>query len=175
MQCDASQSIGVTGSGKTTLARALAARLDLPFVELDALHWEPDWASAPAEVFGRRVAERVAAERWVVDGNYSAIRDLVWERADTVVWLDYPFALTFGRLVRRTVGRVWTGEELWNGNRERWGNQFLSRDSLFLWAIKTYPHYRASYPVLLASERYAHLRVVRLRTPRDTGRWLATL
>jgi adenylate kinase family enzyme len=150
--------IGVTGTGKTTFAAALARKLGVPHIELDALHWEPNWVMAELDVFRERVERAVAADRWVVDGNYSKTRDLVWSRADTVVWLDYAFALTFARLLRRTLARVISGEELWNGNRERFADQFLSRDSVFLWAIQTYPRYRATFPKLLASDAYAHLR-----------------
>jgi adenylate kinase family enzyme len=167
--------IGVTGSGKTTFAASLATRLRVPHVELDALHWEPNWTMAELDVFHHRVATHVSADGWVIDGNYSKVRDLVWGRADTVVWLDYSFALTFARLLRRTLARVHSGEELWNGNRERFAGQFLSRDSLLVWAIKTYPRYRATFPVLLANNAYSHLRVVRLRAPRDARRWLGSL
>jgi adenylate kinase family enzyme len=167
--------IGVTGSGKTTFAASLAARLRVPHVELDALHWEPNWTMAELDVFRRRVARQVSADGWVIDGNYAKVRDLVWGRADTVVWLDYSFALTFARLLRRTLARIRSGEELWNGNRERFAEQFLSRDSLLVWAIKTYPRYRATLPALLASDACSHLRVVRLRAPRDAQEWLGGL
>jgi len=167
--------IGVTGSGKTTFAASLATRLQVAHVELDALHWEPNWTMAELDVFRRRVAGQVSADRWVIDGNYAKVRDLVWGRADTVVWLDYAFALTFARLLRRTLARIRSGEALWNGNRERFAEQFLSRESLFVWAIKTYPRYRAAFPALLASEPYGHLRVVRLRAPRDAQTWLGNL
>jgi hypothetical protein len=144
-------------------------------VEAEALlllHWEPNWTMAELDVFRYRVAAQVSADHWVIDGNYSKVRDLVWGRADTVVWLDYPFAVTFARLVRRTLARLRSGEELWNGNRERIG-QLLSRDSLLVWAVRTYPRYRATFPTLLADQSYAHLRVVRLRAPRGAEKWLA--
>jgi hypothetical protein len=92
------------------------------------LHWEPHWTMAELEVFRARVEQAIAGERWVVDGNYSKVRDLVWGRADSVVWLDYPFALTFGRLVLRTIARIRSKQELWSGNRERFAGQFLARD-----------------------------------------------
>ena len=69
--------IGVTGSGKTTFAASLAARLRVPHVELDALHWEPNWTMAELDVFRRRVARQVSADGWVIDGNYAKVRDLV--------------------------------------------------------------------------------------------------
>ncbi len=164
--------VGVTGSGKTTLARHVAARLDLPCIELDALHWKAGWTMANLDDFRTDVAHAVAGGRWVADGNYAKVRDLVWGRADTLVWLDYTLALVLGRLLRRTLRRVGTGQELWNGNKERFTDQFLSRESLFLWAIGTHRRYRVQFPSLLQEEAYAHLTVVRLRTPTQARRWL---
>jgi shikimate kinase len=167
--------IGVTGAGKSTLGRALAERGVGPHVELDALHWEPNWVEAETEVFRARVAVALAGERWVADGNYSKVRDLVWGRADTVVWLDYAFAVTYSRLLWRTARRVVSRETLWNGNQERVGTQLFSRDSLLLWGLTTYGRYRRTFPVLLASPAYQHVQAVRLRTPRATARWLASV
>ena len=130
--------VGSTCAGKTTLARRLSALLDIPHVELDALNWEPNWVAAQLEVFRQRVEDAVAGDAWVVDGNYTAVRDLVWPRATTLIWLDYPMRTLFWRLLRRTLRRTLTGEELWNGNREQFRIQFLSRDSLFLWLLRTY-------------------------------------
>ncbi len=159
--------IGLTGSGKTTLARQLSARLGLVHVELDALHWEPNWGEPPLEIFRERVAQALSGESWVIDGNYSKVRDLIWSRADTVIWLDYrlPFVLR----------RVLYQERLWNGNRERFAAQFLSRDSLFLWAIKSNRKQHREYPLLFQRPDYSHLTVIHLTSPRRTERWLSTI
>jgi adenylate kinase family enzyme len=167
--------VGAPGSGKSTLASELASRLAVSHVELDAIYHQPGWVPLAAAEFSRRVASAAAGDGWVIDGNYGKVRDLVWGRADTVVWLDYSFALIFARLLRRTQARVRSGEELWNGNRERFAEQFLSQGSLLLWAIKTYPRYRATFPALLASDAYSHLRVVRFRAPREAQEWLGSL
>jgi adenylate kinase family enzyme len=166
--------VGTTGSGKTTLARCLAQRLEVPHVELDALHWGPDWIPAPTAVFRECTAQALSGSQWVVDGNYSQVRDIVWGRADTVVWLDYALPVVMGRLMWRTLKRVVTREELWSGNRE--GVQgTLSNDSILLWALRTYWRRRKEYPALFASPERAHLTVVRLRSPRATGDWLSSL
>lgn len=168
--------VGTTGSGKTTLARRIAEVLCIPHVELDALHWGPEWTEVPLEAFRRRTAEALCGEAWGVDGNYSAVRDIVWSRADTVVWPDLPLPTVLARLFRRTVQRIMTQEELWGvGNREHFRTQFLSRDSLFLWALQTYWRRRREYPRLFRRPEYAHLQVVHLRSPRAVERWLGGL
>ncbi|MBN1179738.1 MAG: adenylate kinase [Anaerolineae bacterium] len=166
--------VGTTGSGKTTLAGQLARRIGCPHVELDALHWEPNWTEAPLERFRARTCEALSGACWVTDGNYSKVRDIVWGRADTLVWLDYSLAVVFWRLFRRAVRRIATQEELWGGgNRETFRKQFLSRDSLFVWALKTYRRRKREYATLPVQPEYAHLRVIRLRSPRETAAWLA--
>lgn len=164
--------VGTTGSGKTTLARQLAERLAFPHVELDALNWNPDWQEAPTPIFRERVSRALEGERWVVDGNYNKARDIVWSRAETIVWLDYPLPVILRRLLVRTARRIATREELWNGNRERLATQF-TKDSLFVWALKTYRRRRREYPTFFQQPEYAHLRVVHLRSPKETVRWLA--
>lgn len=167
--------VGVTGSGKTTLARNIARLLDIRHVELDALHWAPNWTPVPDDVFQERAGRALDGDRWVVDGNYSKVRDIVWRRADTVVWLDYALPLILWRLLWRTLDRIVTRQELWGKNRERLWTQFFTRDSLFLWACQTYPRRRREYPALLARPEYAHLAVVRLRSPRAACDWLDSL
>lgn len=167
--------VGVTGSGKTTLARQLATCLNVPHIELDALHWEPDWKEAPVPLFRARVAAVLSGPAWAVDGNYSKARDIVWQRADTVIWLDYSLPVILIRLVKRTLSRVITQQELWNGNRENWRTAVFSRDSILLWAIKTYPRRKHEYPQLFEQPEYAHLTVIRLRSPRAATRWLAEI
>ncbi len=164
--------VGVSGSGKTAFARQLAELLGYPHLELDSLHWLPHWQEAPLEEFRARVAEKIAAEYWVCDGNYSKVRDLVWGRADTLVWLDYPLGLILWRLWRRTMRRVFLREELWNGNRESVRGAFCGRESLFVWAITSRPRHHRDYPRLLAGE-YAHMRAHRFRSPRAAEAWLA--
>jgi hypothetical protein len=168
--------VGVSGSGKTTLARQLARRLGLPHVELDALYWDAGWVPARREVFRERAARALQANSWIVDGNHPEVRDIIWGRADTVVWLDYRLSLVLWRLARRTVGRAFSREVLWNGNRERTLRaQFFSRDSIFLWALRTYGLRRREYPALLRSPDYAHIHAVRLPAPHATRAWLERL
>jgi len=165
--------VGTSSVGKTTFARDLAARLDLPYVELDALYWEPGWTEASSDVMRSRVAAAIQPVGWVVDGNYGIVRDLVWARADTVVWLDYPLRTILWRYLTRTLRRIRTGEELWpgTGNRERLSMHLLQRDGLLWWILGTYRRRRRDFPRLLAE--HPGIDAVRLGSPREAGRWIA--
>jgi adenylate kinase family enzyme len=164
--------VGTTGAGKSTLGEQAARRLGVPFLELDGYFWLPGWVQATNEAFRQRVAEAVADESWVAGGNYSRARDLIWSRADTLVWLDYPLQLTLWRLFRRTIKRIVTQEDLWNtGNRETWKSQFWSRDSLFLWAVRSHERYRHEYANLLKQPEYSHLQVYRFSKPAEANEW----
>lgn len=164
--------VGTTASGKTMFARALAARLGVPYVELDALHWEAGWTEARKEVFRRRVTDATAGEAWVVDGNYAAVRDIVWGRAEAVVWLDFPLRTILWRYATRTQRRIRSGEELWpgTGNREQLSMHLLRRDGLLWWILSTYRRRRREYPPQLAAR--PHVAAVRLRSGRDADAWL---
>ena len=163
--------VGTSGVGKTTLARQISQRLSIPHIELDALNWESNWTEVPTNLFRERLTQNLIGKSWVVDGNYSAIRDILWVKADTIVWLDYPLSVIMARLLRRTFQRVVMQEELWNGNRETWQTTF-SRDSILLWAIKTYPQRRKEYPILFNQPEYSHLKIVHLRSPKAAQNWL---
>ena len=165
--------VGTSGSGKTTLAQRLAQHLRIPHVELDALYWDPNWTPAPPDHFRQRAAEALSDEAWTADGNYSSVRDIVWRRADTVVWLDYSLPVVMGRVTWRTLRRSIRREELWNENRERLQEALFSRDSIVWWALRTYHRRKVEYPNLFSLPEYAHLNVVHLRSPRAAREWLS--
>jgi adenylate kinase family enzyme len=157
-----------SGCGGTTLGRELAARLAVPFHELDALFWRPGWVESTADELRARVEPIVAEEGWVIDGSYqSKIGQLVLGRADVVVWLDLPLRVWLPRLVRRTIRRARSGETLWGTNRETIRGGLLSRDSLLLFTLRTFRGRRRMYPV-----RFATYDVRRLRSPAEVERFL---
>ena len=166
-----------TGAGKTTFARRLGARLGIPVIEQDALFWGPNWAASDRADFKRRVLEALSGEAGVVDGNYGSIGGAQWQRADTRVWLDIPLFLTLWRVVRRTLRRIVTREELWpgTGNRETVRNAFFSRDSLLLYAVRTYGRRKRYFEELTRSGAWSHLTVHRFRSNADADRWVASI
>ena len=163
--------IGSTGSGKTTLARRIARQLSLPHVELDSLYWEANWQTATRADFRGRVLAATAGDAWVVDGNYSQSRDIVWPRATHLVWLDYGLARVMGRVLRRTVSRLLSQRELWNGNRESL-RSILGRDSIILYAFTSHRRNRKRYSALLAGEEVKNLKVYRFTRPEEVSLWL---
>ena len=167
--------IGTSGSGKTTFAGKLAEILRIPHVELDSLNWAANWTTVPKDVFRSRVREAIKADSWVVDGNYSKdARDLIWERADTIVWLNYSLSIIIYRLVRRTIRRIISREECCNGNRESLRGA-LSRDSIILWALQTYKRRRAEYPSLLESMEQRGAQTFKFHSPKEADDWLSRL
>jgi adenylate kinase family enzyme len=169
--------IGSTGSGKTSLGQGLAARLALPFIELDALHWDPGWTPLTAtdpDEFVRRVDTATTAPAWVSDGNYKLVRHLVWGRATHLIWLDYARPVIMVRVIRRTLLRSLRGTELWSGNREHWRN-LLRADHPVWWAWKHFHRHRREWAAMLGDPAYAHLAVRRVRRPgevQELAQWL---
>jgi hypothetical protein len=166
--------LGRTGSGKTTLGRELAAALDVPHVELDALYFGPDLSTVPLPVLRERTTAAIADDEWVTDGNKSAVRDLVWPRADTVVWLDYPLVVSLWRLGRRAVWRTSVLKEQTSssGGSGSLARQMFSAATGVLTALRSHRGQRRRYPRMFAEPANRHLAVVRLRSPRATRRWL---
>ncbi len=166
--------IGTSCSGKTTLARAIAHRTGLPYVELDALFWGPGWTPVADELFRQRVTRAASGERWVIDGSYSVIRPITWSRADTIVWLDYPMPLVLFRWARRTVHRIRSREEFWTGTGHRESvRNALRHDGLLWWILRTHRSRRDR--TLAALRERPSLDLVRLHSPAETDAWLRSV
>lgn len=160
--------VGVSGSGKSTVARMAAERLGVPYIELDAVHHGPHWTEISVDEMRAIVAELVAGDAWVIDGNYRKVRDLVWGRATMVAWVDPPKPVVMAQVVWRSLSRALTRRELWHGNRERISN-WIHPDHPIRWAWSTYGAQRAEHDRLRASHW------VRLRSRRDVRGWLDSL
>jgi adenylate kinase family enzyme len=164
--------VGPTGAGKTSTAKTLARRSGLPNVELDRLVLGPEWTQLPDEDARRRVAAVVTEESWLINGNYAAVRDIVWRRAQLVVWLDLPKRTVFRRLLWRTGQRLVQRKNLDSGNKETLG-RLLGRQSILLWAARSHQPLRAEYERAL--ELYGdHVHIVRLRSASAQRDWLAS-
>ncbi len=164
--------IGTSCSGKTTFASRLADRLEVVHVELDTLFWLSDWQQRPDADFRALVAQVVQQDGWVIDGNYRAVRDLVWERATHAIWLNYPFPIVFWRALSRTIRRAVTQEELFSGNRESLTKSFFSRDSILWWVITTYRRRKLTYSEIFARKEVPGLTYIEIKGQRQADQFL---
>ncbi|MDA9064317.1 hypothetical protein N9514_00300 [Pseudomonadales bacterium] len=159
--------IGSSGSGKSTFSRELAAALRVRHIEMDAIHWLPDWRELNDELFAEQLNQALAADSWILDGNYARFNDLKWAVADTIIWLDYSFPRTFVQILARSLRRALTGVEIWpgTGNTETLYRNFCSTDSVILWMLMSYYRHRKEYQALLDSDSYSHIDIVRISSP----------
>ena len=170
--------VGSSNAGKSTLAQRLAERLGVPFIELDALHWEPGWVEAEREVFRERVRRAIAPESWVMAGNYTHQQDVSWPMADTVVWLDLGLPTVLRRCVVRSWRRWRSADLLWGTNREVfWEHLMLWNPdkSLIAYTLKTHRARRRRFEALTRDPRWSHLTFIRLRSVEAIDRWLASI
>jgi adenylate kinase family enzyme len=163
--------IGTAGSGKTTLARNLAHRLGQKNVDLDNLYWLPNWGERSPEDFKERVSETLGNDSWIIAGDYGVVRDQIWDRADTIIWLNYSFPVVFGRAIKRTFIRAITKEEILNGNKETLRKNFFSKDSMLLWVLQTYWKRRKDYPKILKKLETTK-KILIFKKPSEARRWL---
>ena len=130
--------IGTSCSGKTTFASRLSRILGTKHIEMDTLNWLPEWEERGTPELRELTRQEISSQEWVLDGNYSRVRDLTWKRATLIVWLNYSFPVVLYRAIKRTTRRAFLREELFNGNRESIRTSFFSTDSMILWVFKTH-------------------------------------
>ena len=161
--------IGTTGSGKTTFSKELSSVLGISYIQLDELFWKPNWVESKDEEFLPKVAAAVSEDTWVLDGNFSRTKDIKWQRADTVIWLDFNYFLTLTQLLKRTVYRAITKGELWpnTDNRESFKKSFFDRSSILMWFFKNYKSNRKKYFNAMQSKEYPNLNFVHIQNRKE--------
>lgn len=165
--------IGSSCAGKSTFARELSQKLGYEYIQLDELHWLPNWQEQTAEEFRKIVSEKINSDRWVLDGNYSVVKDITWPLATDIVWLNYSFSTVLYRALKRSVIRAATKEELFSGNVETFRQSFFSKDSIIWWVITTFHDKRKRYPVLLGSNLASGANIVEFNKTSEASRWLS--
>jgi adenylate kinase family enzyme len=167
--------VGSTGCGKTTFARRLGRILGVRMVEMDALYWGPGWRPRPLEAFRAAVSGEASRDRWILDGNYSMVRDIVKPRATAVFWLDYPLRIAFARVLWRTIRRVATRETLFSGNTESFVKSFMSGDSLLWWLLTDHARRRRRYRRTFRGLRFGNATVTIFRRPEEAEAYLGKI
>ena len=168
--------IGTSGSGKTTFGRQLAEILGIPFIEIDAIFWGPNWSPLEDAVLCSRLAEALDGDHWVLDGNYSRTTPVKWERVEVVIWIDFSFPRTLWQAVARAAQRLISKEELWPGTGNRETLQVLfSKESIVLWTITSYRRKRKNIINMMAAQEFQHIQFHQLRSPAETAAYLNAL
>lgn len=168
--------IGTSGSGKTTLAGKISKILNIKNIELDELFWKEHWTQSSDEEFRCKIAESTKdADGYVFHGNYNKVRDLTWGTVDTVIWLDYSRAVVMWRVLKRTIGRIMTKEELWAGNKETFKKSFLEKDSIVAWAWNTYDKRKEQYSMMIKENPYGIKNYIILKRPNEAKAFLKSL
>ena len=165
--------LGSAGTGKSTLARRLGERLNLPVIHLDALNWQPDWKALPPDVFRARLAEAIAGDAWITDGNYALLTfDLRLPRADLIIWVDRSRLHCLWRVFRRALRSLFsTHEHLAPGCPERFDRRFWDR-------LKYILHFKRVNRPRIESARLLHgpqVPVIFLRSDREIAVFLSTV
>jgi len=162
---------GISGAGKTTLAQTLSDRLGLQHYELDALCHGSGWTKRLT--FESDVYSFSGQRRWVTEDSYhSFLGELLWQRADTLIWLDLPRYTVMRRVLHRSIIRAAMQQELWNGNYETWRG-WIKPDHPIRWAWSQFDLHRKQTADRLT--RHPHLMAIHLRSIREANRWLATI
>ena len=154
--------VGTSGSGKSTFAKSIAKKFNAPYVQLDELHWKPNWEESSDEEFFPKLEKALLSDMWILDGNYTRTIPIKWKRVQMVVYLDLPFHVVLYRIVKRSLLRGIRKEELWHGNRETVWKHLFTSDSMILWTIRTFKKNRKKYSELFARKEYSHSKFVRL-------------
>lgn len=168
---------GSSGSGKTTLAKTLSEKFQLNRIELDSLFHQQNWQPLDESEFRTQVALQIQNEKWVFDGNYSVVRDLILNACDTIICLDYSRRFVMWRLFKRTISRIWNKTELWNGNREKFWFMFSpnKEKNLLLWAWTTHKRRSVQISQMMQDQTLSATTRLRFRTAKETETWLNSL
>ncbi len=167
--------IGSSCSGKSTFSQRLAHKHKVEYIELDQLHWLPNWVERPDDDFRALVTKAVSSDSWVVDGNYSVARDIVWSRATQIIWLNHSFGLVLYRSITRSINRAATKKKLFAGNVESFKQTFFSRDSIILWVLKTYHQKRKNYSKILKHVEAKGIKVIEFNNQSQVDDYLENL
>jgi adenylate kinase family enzyme len=166
--------VGGPATGKTTLAKEIAGLIDIPHVELDSIRYQSEWVRVPVEAFREQVFKFVEKDRWLIEGNYAEVQDIIWLRAKLIIWIDFDLPTTLWRLLRRTILRLISNTRFTNGNKEDLRRLF-SNESVVKWAITSHLPRRLLYERHFTNPRYNHLQIVRIRSPKALRAWFSDL
>lgn len=166
--------IGSSCSGKTTLGKRLAKITHAKIIDIDELHWKPNWQSTPSAQLIPKIEKEIWGEpRWIISGNYRETMPTTMPQATCVIWLDYPLTLLLRRMLKRTIIRVITQQEICNGNKETIKGTFFEKNNLFSYTIRTYPKRKQQFPQIIKT--YPHLKFIQIKSPKQLEKFIYKL
>ena len=165
---------GSTGVGKTTMVKHISEEFSLPIIDIDSLRREAGKTATPEETFSQLVTESVNSDTWIIDGSYTSVQDIIWPRAEAIVWLDFSFWVSLSRLIKRSLYRVFIRKKSERPVKGRYQPP-SERASNYLRAIFTSNQRRKRYFAALHNSKNKHLHIVRLSSPDDVTTWLDLL
>lgn len=163
--------IGTSCSGKSTLAKSLASKLNIPYIEQDEVFWLPNWEHIPREVFAQKIDEMTNGPQWTICGNYSASQERIWEKVTHVIWLNYPLPVILWRALKRNSNRVIFREKCCNGNTENFRHAFLSKNSIFYWILTTHKQRVLRFNEAKRAGKFEGKVFLEFTRPKQTDEW----
>ena len=138
---------------------------------------QAEWTRSDPDTFSKEVNNFAERDNWIIDGNYSSVSEVISTKADTLIFLNYPLAIVFWRLIRRSLNRYLTQEVLWNGNKETWRALFSVKQSqnVILWMVPRHRSRRKMYLSLKYREKFPQMSIVSLKSPREAKKFLSNL
>ena len=166
--------IGTSGSGKSTLAHKISDILSIPYIEMDRIFWKPNWTESKKEEFLSNLENSLSSNSWVLDGNYTSSIPVKWKDVQLIVWIDLPFSVTIFQAVKRAVKRSICKTEIWpnTGNTESFKRSFLSKNSILLWTIQTYPKVKKRFESYMRDDTFSHIKFIRLKSKKEVADFL---
>jgi adenylate kinase family enzyme len=162
---------GSTGVGKTTMVKQIAEEFDLPVIDVDSLRREAGRSKSPEETFVRLITESIKGDTWIIDGSYTSVQDIVWPRAEAIVWLDFSFWVFLSRLIKRSLYRIFIRKKTEKPIKGR-NQPARERAQTYLRAIFTGKRRRQRYFATIYNSKNAHLHIIRLSSPEEVQLWL---
>jgi adenylate kinase family enzyme len=165
---------GSTGMGKTTLVKQIADDFSLPVIDIDSLRREAGKSASVEETFSRLVSESIKGDTWIIDGSYTSVQDIVWTRAEAIIWMDFSFWVFLSRLAKRSLYRIFVRKKSEKPIKGRY-QPAGERTSNYLRAILTGKQRQRHYFATLYSSEYTHLHIIRLSSPEEATNWINLL
>ena len=165
--------VGNCSSGKTRLAINISEILNIAHFELDNFRWKPNWQKAPIEEYKEKSIKAASLESWVMDGNCDGIKEQIFTRATTMIWLNYPLYYVFFRALKRTIKRVITKERFFANNYETFKHAFLCSESVLLQILQKHSKRRKEYSNI--KNLYPNLIMIELKSHRESILFLNNL